>query len=282
MSGSDRQQDSVIRPRSLRRRLSLPLSVALHAVAFYAIGLVPWAASEIPEPERKQREVFWLDQALQVPDPSAVEPAAATNEPAEPVAPPPDSSAASPSPPPPTTIEQAASTTPSTTPAPSAPPRDSSAASPSPAPDETPERVASEQPSVVSELEAPAPLSEVDWEKQRHDAVRDVLNRPPRRGYLTFSIDDLVEEPKPVDPLPLPLVVDNCVIVKGRLARFAALMTGRCVREARGDLFAAIKPAYLKARPVCIETRPDNPGSFLSDGREISTVKCELVAAEGE
>jgi hypothetical protein len=130
----------------------------------------------------------------------------------------------------------------------------------------------------------PAAPPEIDWDKERSAAVRDVLEERARRGeYLTFSFEDKIpKEPEPVDPPPTPLVVDNCVIVKGRLQRFAALMTGRCVREARGDLFAAIKPAYLRSHPVCIETRPENPGSFLSDGRPVSTVKCELVANEGE
>jgi hypothetical protein len=263
----------------MRRRLSVPLSVALHAAAFYAIGLVPWAASEIPEPQPPQREVFWLDQALPIPAAKSLDPAdtaSARTEPASEPAPEPT--------PAPERTESPAPQPLTRAPPPSPPPREVPAApSASPIAATAPVPVADERSPTAPAPESPAPPPEVDWEKERHDAVRDVLEgRATQREYLTFSIDDLVEEPKPVDPLPLPLVVDNCVIVKGRLARFAALMMGRCVREARADLFAAIKPAYLKARPVCIETRPDNPGSFLSDGREISTVKCELVAVDDE
>jgi hypothetical protein len=126
-------------------------------------------------------------------------------------------------------------------------------------------------------------LPEVDWEKERRDAIESVLEeRALGHGPLTFSKDDVIEEVEPMEPTLPPLVVDNCVIVKSRLQRFTALMTGRCVREARGDLFALIKPEYLKSHPVCVETRPESPGSFLSDGRIISTIKCELVANEEE
>jgi hypothetical protein len=124
-------------------------------------------------------------------------------------------------------------------------------------------------------------LPEVDWEKERRNAIESVLEeRAHARQPLTFSRDDVIEEPEPIEPSLPPLVVDHCVIVKNKLQRFAALMTGRCVREARGDLFALIKPQYLKSHPVCVETRPESPGSFLSDGTMISTVKCELVADE--
>jgi hypothetical protein len=257
-------------PRLFRRRLSVPLSVALHAAVFYAVGLVPWAASDIPQPAVPRTRVVWLEQAFApIPQESALDPseARAAIEPARPSTEPRlEERAANVDPPAsepktrervtaPIAVEPSARSTEAT--APARDPEDRSAA------------------------ETASPVPEVDWDKERQDAVRDVLEQRAReRTYLTFSLEDLVEEPEPSDPVPLPLVVDNCVIVKGRLQRFAALMMGRCVREARADLFAAIKPGYLKAHPVCIETRPDNPGSFLSDGRQISTVKCELVANE--
>jgi hypothetical protein len=265
--------DPAGRPRSLRRRLSVPLSVALHAAVFYAIGLVPWAASEIPERPVSQRQVVWLEQSpAPLPERRAVDPseASATSEPTVPAVEPEKRTAnVVPAPPASPPVERR----------PTPPVVEPSARPTAPT---APVRAAEDRADVrAAEPAAAPPVPDVDWEKERHDAVRDVLEqRATQREYLTFSLDDLIEEPEPADPVPLPLVVDNCVIVKGKLQRFAALMMGRCVREARSDLFAAIKPAYLKAHPVCIETRPDNPGSFLSDGRQISTVKCELVANE--
>jgi hypothetical protein len=78
------------------------------------------------------------------------------------------------------------------------------------------------------------------------------------------------------------MVRDNCEIAKGLLQRFFVQMRGGCVRDAYGDLFAAIKPDYLKARPVCAETRPEAPGALTSAGEIVSTVKCELVVQEDE
>jgi hypothetical protein len=241
------------------------MSVALHAAVFYAVGLVPWAASEMPELAAPRSQVVWLERPVarqRALDP--IEASTAIEPPVPAAEPQPEQREANLDPQPPERVPVPSAVEPSTRlPETTAPARD------------TEDRPAD---AVVETTNAPP---EVDWDKERQDAVRDVLEQRAReREYLTFSLDDLVEEPEPTDPVPLPLVVDNCVIVKGRLQRFAALMMGRCVREARGDLFAAIKPAYLKARPVCIETRPDNPGSFLSDGRQISTVKCELVANE--
>jgi hypothetical protein len=244
------------------------LSIALHAGVFYAIGRVPWAASEIPQPiASPPHQIVWLeDWRRPNPDQRALDAVeesarAADNQPSE--VPPP---------------ERTANVTPPAR-LPAAPKPVTVPSEPATAP--VRERVEPSVESNASSEETSPPAStlpEVDWEKERHDAVRDVLEQRSRqREYLTFSLDDVIEEPEPVEPVLPPLMVDNCVIVKGKLQRFAALMMGRCVREARSDLFASIKPAYLRAHPVCVETRPDNPGSFLSDGTQISTVKCELV-----
>jgi hypothetical protein len=274
MAFSDLSPGSTSWRRAIRRRWTVPLSIALHAAVLYTIGRVPWAASEIPQPAAPTSQVVWLEdvrppkpleRALDPTEPSA---SVADNRPAE--APPPEHTAAvAPPPPQPSPVEPAP-----IEPSPERPARPAPAREPAPRAEEP----------VASTTDAPpaATIPDVDWDKERHDAVRDVIRqRATEREYLTFSYDDVFKEPEPEEPVLPPLVVDQCVIVKGRLQRFAALMTGRCVREARSDLFAAIKPAYLRAHPVCVETRPDNPGSFLSDGRQISTVKCELVAEEG-
>jgi hypothetical protein len=227
------------------------------------------------------------ERALDPTEETAPAPAPAPAENPPPAEPAPDLAAAVAPPSPERPLPEPRPARPPPEPRPAPPPIESP-----PAPERAPaERRASAEPRDSAEPRArspastdappPATLPDVDWEKERRDAVRDVLEqRAHEREYLTFSLEDLVEEPEPEEPVLPPLTVDNCVIVKGKLQRFAALMMGRCVREARGDLFAAIKPAYLRAHPVCVETRPDNPGSFLSDGRRISTVKCELVANE--
>jgi hypothetical protein len=254
-------------PRSLRRTWAVPLSLALHGAAFYAIGVVPWAASEMPEPPAPQNRVVWVKdwpppRDSQPPEERALDPTGAAARP--------EVAAEASSTPPPRTANVA--------PPPRKPPTPPIEPQPAPRP-ESPQRDAGAAANSSDGAGPASTVPKVDWEKERHDAVREVLNeRAQQREYLTFTLDDLVPKPEPVDPVPPPLVVDNCVVVTGKLQRFAALMMGRCVREARGDLFAAIKPAYLKTHPVCIETRPENPGSFLSDGRQISTVKCELVA----
>jgi hypothetical protein len=257
------------RPRSNRRRWALPLSIALHAAVLYAIGRVPWAASDLVQPPSPQREVLWLEdwRRLQpAPEDLALDP----TEPTEPAPPPAEPIALSPS-------ETVARSPPRRAEASVAPaPPIARAPEPGDPLDEAPADA-----SAATVATAPSTVPEVDWEKERHDAVRDVLEqRASQREYLTFSLDDVLEEPQPVDPVLPSLVVDDCVIVKGKLQRFMALMMMRCTREARGDLFALIKPGYLKAHPVCIETRPESPGSFLSDGTPVSTVKCELVAEE--
>jgi hypothetical protein len=134
-------------------------------------------------------------------------------------------------------------------------------------------------PAAQDERPSTASLPPIDWEKERRDAVASLIaERANPRHYVTFSMADVVKEPPaPLEPVPPPFV-DDCVIAHGRLQVFMAQMTGRCVRDARGDLFAALMPDYLNNRPVCRETYPDSPGSVLSDGTEISTVKCELVA----
>lgn len=273
-----------------RRRWGLAFSIALHGGVLYAVWQVPWAAIPVSAVQPRTAavsRVVWIREVPPIEAPSeptldpALEPGgpqadtivtlvhpAIPELPVRPDLPPPPRSAPEPRRPRPGSEP--------TVPAPNAPPADRERVSPPAEPD----RAAPEAAPDSSGLNTRA-LPEVDWEKERRDAIESVLEeRGQGREPLTFSRDDVIEELEPVEPALPPLVVDNCVIVKSKLQRFAALMTGRCVREARGDLFALIKPEYLKGRPVCVETRPESPGSFLADGTPISTVKCELVADE--
>jgi hypothetical protein len=272
-----------------RRPLGLALSIALHGGVLYGVWQVPWSSPAALQPRAPAAlsRVVWMRElpALRAPSEPTLDPALEPGAlivadtavalvhptiptlPIRPDLPPPPRSAPEPRRPRPGPDN--------TAPAPEAPQTDRGPSAPT-----EPESTANE-PAPDSSGRSGKSLPEVDWEKERRDAIESVLEERARaREPLTFSQDDVIEKPEPIEPSLPPLVSDHCVIVKNKLQRFAALMTGRCVREARGDLFALIKPQYLKSRPVCVETRPESPGSFLSDGRMISTVKCELVAEE--
>src|SRR5262249_8890345 len=124
----------------------------------------------------------------------------------------------------------------------------------------------------------PSSRPPVDWEQERRKAIASIIaERLSPQHYVTFSADDFIPPPAQIEPVPPPFV-DDCVIAQGKLQTFMAQMMGRCVRDARGDLFASIMPEYRTTVPRCAETHPDSPGSVLADGTEISTVKCTLVA----
>ena len=108
--------------------------------------------------------------------------------------------------------------------------------------------------------------------------------RSLEESYRTFSLDDIPEDDHGVEerspPTAIAEAVENpCAIATGRLQRFAMMMIGRCVREARGDLFADIKPGYLTMRPICAESAPEQPALAAERSREFPTVKCRMAAA---
>jgi hypothetical protein len=274
------------RGERIRRPWGLAFSIVLHGAVLYAVTRVPWSAmSALPRAPAPVSRVVWLREPPPKPplseptlDPAVESGGAEAGTAVAVVHPPIPELPIRPDLPPP----------PRSAPEPRRPRAGSEATPPSRtapradriAPPSETEPAATETETESSGRDGRA-LPEVDWEKERRDAIDSVLEeRALRRGPRTFSLDDVIEEPEPAEPVLPPLVVDHCVIVKSKLQRFAALMTGRCVREARGDLFALIKPPYLKSRPICVETRPEAPGSFLADGTPISTVKCELVADE--
>ena len=235
--------------RGSRSAYALPLSIAIHAVVIVAVSRVPWAASEMAPPSPILS--VWL-QTMRTPQPRAPE---ATESPDERV--------------PELVPEELAPAE-----RPPEPPPEKPAPQPEPAP------------AVAAPSEAPPPQAEraprpdIDWDEERRRAVRGVIeNQEHERGYRTFSPDDIAPKKREpdVEPAPPPMVVDDCVITTSKVKRMMMMMIGRCVRGPRGDLFADIKPFYLKARPVCAETRPEAPGAVTSTGEVISTVKCELV-----
>lgn len=237
-------------PRSApRRRAGLLLSIALHVVVLVAVVRVQWLVHETPATRDLDRPV-WLE--LPQSDP-----------PVEPL------------------VDAAADFI-------DAPPRDA-VEPPVERPAPKPERLVAPKartrraspPAAVpgARDETPTnPRPPIDWEEERHKAVASIIaERATPHRYVTFSVDDYIVPAAPIEPVPPPFV-DDCVIAHGKLDSFMARMMGRCVRDARGDLFALIMPEYRTTRPLCAETHPESPGSVLADGTEISTVKCTLVA----
>ena len=145
------------------------------------------------------------------------------------------------------------------------------------------ERAPGAEPSEPLRNEAPAPRPRIDWEKERQEAIASVIREHSGEGGRTFPPANRAEprQPLPIEPAPPPLEISDCSVAKG-FNRFLAQMMGRCVIDEYPNLFAAIKPTYLRARPVCRETQPDSPGAVTSTGEVISTVKCELVVEDDE
>ena len=116
----------------------------------------------------------------------------------------------------------------------------------------------------------------------RQRAAAGVIAQRQRDGAArSFSLEDLLPPEAPPQDAPLVVVpTDHCAVVHGKLERFAMQMLGRCVRDADGEMFAAIKPDYLKSHPVCAAVA-DAPATFVdARGHEYSTIKCRLVLDE--
>jgi hypothetical protein len=235
---------------------ALPWSILLHAVLLYAVSRFSWIATleRVSEPPA----VVWLNDWRPVePEPVAraapivpVEPNA--EAPAVPIGPPSEPAVDAPSPVAP--LVETRSTEP-----------EADAVAPTTEP--------------RSIIVAPP----VDWEKERKNAAsRVVEDRALRESHRTFSLDDVPEDdhgvPARTPPTAIAEAVKNpCAIAHGWLQRFAMQMIGRCVRDARGDLFAHIKPGYLAMRPICAESVPEQPALAAERSQEFPTVKCRLA-----
>ncbi len=126
---------------------------------------------------------------------------------------------------------------------------------------------------------------QIDFDEERRRAVAKVVEQRERaQAQVTFSTDDLVEAAPPVpEPIVPPADVprDNCVIAKGKLQQLVMMMTLRCIRPPRDDMFAGIKPAYLNKRPLCREVRVTPPPRIPGvPENEIVATKCRLVDAD--
>jgi hypothetical protein len=247
---------------SLRPRLALPLSIALHVALLFAVSRMYWH----PEPALPGRPHFvWLSTPLLSPAEPQPEGSVPANVAPIVRAPAPDVSIAEP---PPAPAERARRQRPG----PSKPeigrvvpqPHDTAAA-----------------PATATRPPRSLP-SGIDWAKERQRAAVGVVEqRQLDKSARTFSPEDLLPPEAPPQDAPLVVVpTDHCAVVSGKLERFAMQMLGRCVRDADGNMFAAIKPDYLKSHPVCAVVA-DAPATFLdARGHEYSTAKCRLVLDE--
>jgi hypothetical protein len=258
------------RPR--RTTLAIGTSIALHVAVGYAVGRITWSASE--DIQRPVRVVLINEWPRAVADPDdppveeilpAEEPPAIEVEKLEPRAE---------SPPPPDAPTSA----------------------------ETSDEDESEPANRGRGTLLPPGI---DWERERTNAVRRVLEAQARdEGRITFSSDELFEDPEAEPPNPREHIFDSPQRGSGRSAltpgqarsrfgnRVAALcnaLTGglginlfgfgvgtMCADAGPGaDFFADIRPAYMESLPVCVETR--DPLLNPEGSNEFPTIKCRLV-----
>lgn len=243
-----------------RRRLALPVSIALHAVVVLGAARMDWSTAVSPA-VAPTISVVWLES--RPPQPELVEALPPTAEPA--MEPPIVEEPPEPPPKPAPIDEQPEPEAAPAEPARSAVAEEASEAAPAP----------------------PAPRPQIDWEAERRRAAASVIEERGSETYRSFSTEDLPERKPAGDatpPTPIAEVMDDgCVIAKNRFERMMMMMLGRCVREARGDLFADAMPSYLTKRPVCVETRPEGvPAVESASGREYPTVKCRMEDPDEE
>jgi len=152
-------------------------------------------------------------------------------------------------------------------------------------------------------------VTEADLDEAWRRALDELREQSEReRGYMTFSLDDVIDEPPPKEPgQPEESIFEAAERYRGRgpsvlspgsartrvgraLAELCNALTGGfgigfggksfasvCADPGESaKLFAHIKPAYLRSRPVCTEVET---GTVLADG-EAPTIKCELVEQE--
>jgi len=286
-------------------------SLALHALLIIGTLHVSWDTVE--RDATRPIEAVWLSE-LRIPDPAVVPvaperpsdvPPELPSPRTEPVSAPPDTESAPPEP-----ASEPAPPKPAPLAEPERPDADTRAESP-PAEDAAaaeaartpePERAAPEAPRddttrgfVVTE----ADLEEA-WQRAL-EAMREERER--EEGYLTFSLDDLIEAPPPDEEGPSESIFEAAERYRGSagrsvlspgaartrigraLAEFCNALTGGFALGLNGlglasvcadpgespKLFAHIKPSYLRSRPVCTEVETG------STDAEAPTIKCELV-----
>jgi hypothetical protein len=182
---------------------------------------------------------------------------------------------------------------------------------PRPAPEPSAASRGSPPPPAASEQAEPESAArsrarpQIDWEQQRRAAL-DQLRGEPSGRYSAFSADDFIAAPVPrTDPAPSGEVFSPNKHVPSlfspgqqhtrfgrKLAEICHVLTGgfgvgfqgfalfnACAGEGgRSDLFAAIKPEYLKVVPDCTTDLPKEATEQIPP----TLVRCRLVVPAGE
>lgn len=277
------QRDSVVAHPI--RTLAPLLSIMLHVAVIWAVGRAPWGVPDAPAAAPVAR-VVWLREApplarrervLPEPDRVPPEPERVPREPER-------------VPPAPAQTD---------VPAEAQPPA-RAGASPAPETDGAPRPRRSYL------------VPGIDFEEERERAVAKVLeDRMREERYLTFSTDDLFEEPQAEAPNPREGIFDNpqrgtrggpgAALTPGRsrsrflnrLAEICNALTGGLGIGFQGldlgsacadpgpmaDYFADVRPEYMNKLPVCTqnEALAALGAIYDADGNEIPTIKCRLV-----
>jgi len=287
----------------LRRRTAIAVSVALHAALALAAAHLAWRPAALPPAIESPPAVMWLrdwqppmppraeeaELAAMLPPPLLVP--APRREPVPEPRPAPSREAEAP----------AEHLQPEEAPADAPPAADDEAAPRS----EPPADDDSARPSV-------AVLEGVDWEEERRRAIEQVLEQREREEhYHTFSLADVLEEPEAVPREPGPersiftpgaggrrapsalrpgqartrigrALADLCHALTGGVGvGFGpfALFSACAEDNARSDLFAHLKPEYLKRRPEDFVTRRPPPDL---DAPVDAEVRAEVEAAAAD
>jgi hypothetical protein len=151
------------------------------------------------------------------------------------------------------------------------------------------------------------PPRQIDWERERREALaqlRGQRDRTPR--YAKFSGDDFVApSPQPRDPVPTGEIFSQNTQAPSLLAlgeqrtRFGRKVAELChaltggfgvslqghslfslcaASDGRSDLFATIKPDYLKLVPDCATDLPPEAAAKIPS----ALIRCRLVSPDDE
>jgi hypothetical protein len=292
-------------PVRWNRAAALTLSIAAHVVLLYVASRAPWIVDDTEN--RAPPAVVWLGDWAPVEHEQQAVPELPTEPPESPVVSPSSSERSAPETPATDTPPERPARALSTVRAPDVTVPDQAAESDVERNRAEPAAPAARAPDAPDSADDVLPG--IDWEAERRSAIRQLSERREREeSYLTFSTDDLIEQTPSEDSLePRP---EKSVFESSRGGGRAALPYGRsrgkvgrfvselchaltggfglfgmsvCAEDnARSDLFAHIKPDYLKKRPVCEEVpiMLAQLADVTSDGEPETAMKCRLVAKD--
>jgi len=274
-----------------RLRLALPVSIALHLLLIYGVSR---EASPVPE-ARSVSPTIVVRLSDKIPD---------RRTPAAPI---PDDSPVEP--PPPDDVPTAAPEEVVRAPMEVSEERETNLQVPAPDPITPIENGETLPPPTtpddgVAQTDEPTP--DIDWEAQRRRAITTVLEQREReRNYLTFSTDDLIDEPLADETAePRESILDApsrrpsamqpgksrtafgrwagsiCNDLTGGISLFG--IASLCADAApAADYFGHLRPAYMEKKPECTEIELGQAAVDVTGNPAArTTIKCRLVLPE--